>query len=603
MERKLIPFLLLFLLCLTGCQKTEEELEAERMQKLYGENKEITGTYDDSLAIKCNNGTFIGLQEDSVIAYKGIPYAIPPVGERRWKVPEAALDDDGVYEAYYFGKSPIQSEWPSEAGSYYPQSEDCLTLNVWVNEEDFKDEDAEKKPVMVFFHGGAYGWGGVSDPVYDGHNLVEKFDNIILVTVEYRVGIMGFIDFSSVPGGEEFKESGNLGLLDQICALKWVQKNIGSFGGDAGNVTIFGESAGAGSVSLLPLIDESEGLFQRIIAESGTVALTYSREECQNLTEKLLKDTECATMDELMALSEDQISSYNESLNDYNNFPERDGIILPEDPYEAYENGEEGSFDMMIGSNSDEVRYWIREMGYEAPLIGGYTVYAHGLPIVFENNMATLSEEEKADVKEFMAMQTGEKKVWRQTEFYNELLFRIPAMKQASIHSDNGNNVYTYYWTYPGEDDLIKACHAIELSYVFNNLDEKIYTGNKVNEELADEVQKMWVNFACTGDPSTDSHTWEKYDTDTRKTIVLGDDIHMEEDLKKEQRELLEPLLGHYFNGCYTQLSLDVPQVYRIEVQLVSGLIIFIVLITVAIIFRKKHLKNWIKERKRLRDE
>ena len=211
---------------------------------------------------------------------------------------------DGVYEAKYFGKSPVQSEWVSEVGSYYPQSEDCLTLNVWTNAAGPR----EGKTVMVFFHGGSYGWGATSDPIYDGHHLVEKHPDLVLVTVEYRLGIFGFIDFLEVPGGEAYAESGNLGLLDQVCALQWVRDNVAAFGGDLENVTIFGESAGAGSVSLLPLMAGTQGLFKRIIAESGSVTLTYSREECKKLTRLLLDKSGCATMDELTALSEETLA-------------------------------------------------------------------------------------------------------------------------------------------------------------------------------------------------------------------------------------------------------------------------------------------------------
>ena len=597
-ERKLrilIPVLLLFLLCLSGCENAEKK----RMLEMYGENHEITGDYDDSLAVKCNNGVFVGLKDGNVISYKGIPYAIPPVGERRWKKPELAPDGDKAYEAYYFGKSPIQSEWGSEVGSYYPCGEDCLTLNVWVNEKGPEKESASK-PVMVFFHGGAYGWGATSDPIYDGHNLVDKFDDIILVTVEYRVGMMGFIDFTSVPGGEDFKESGNLGILDQICSLEWIQKNIAEFGGDPGNVTIFGESAGAGSVSLIPVIDEADGLYRRIIAESGSMALTYSKQECQNLTQRLLKDSGCQNMDELMALSEEEITQLNETLNDYNNFPERDNVILPEDLYIEYDCGRADGIDMLIGTNKDETRYWIYEMGYYSPVFPefiGYMMYVHGMPIMYENNLETLDEEEMENVKAFMALQ-NDKEIWNETEFYNEMLFRVPAMKQAEYHSDNGNPTYTYYWTYPGENKTVGACHAIELSSVFDNLDERLYTGDNVNEELADEVQNMWVNFARTGDPSTDSHTWEQYDTKTRKTMVLGEDIHMEEDIKAEQRELMEPLLDHYFNGCYSQLNLNVPQVYRIINQIIALSILIISMIGCVIILTIRN-KNKRKMKKK----
>ena len=190
----------------------------------------------------------------------------------------------------------------------------CLTLNVWTNVTGPR----EGKTVMVFFHGGSYGWGATSDPIYDGRNLVEKYPDLVLVTAEYRLGIFGFIDFSGVPGGEDYAESGNLGLLDQICALEWVRDNIAAFGGDPEKVTIFGESAGAGSVSLLPLIEETDGLFRRIIAESGSVALTYSREECKNLTQMLLKKSGCTDMDGLSSLSEETLTKLNETLNDYN---------------------------------------------------------------------------------------------------------------------------------------------------------------------------------------------------------------------------------------------------------------------------------------------
>ena len=541
-----------------------------QIQSLYGENEIISGDYDDSLAAVCNNGVFIGLADNGVTSYKGIPYAEPPVGALRWKSPVPAQDSKNVYQAYYYGHSPIQTEWPSEEGSYYPQSEDCLTLNIWAN----ANEPGEGKTVMVFFHGGSYGWGATSDPMYDGHNLVAKYPDIILVTVEYRLGILGFIDFSSVPGGEAYSTSGNLGLLDQVCALQWIQHNISAFGGDPDNVTIFGESAGAGSVSLLPLIDAADGLYKRVIAESGSVALTYSKEECQNLTKLLLEKSGCATMNELTALSEKDLKSLNDDLNDYNNFPERDGIVLPEDLYDAYASGYASKADMLIGSNADEVRYWIAEMGYYVPGISGMPLYQHLLPVMYENNRKSMTDEEKQSVDEFLSLKSGQK-IWKLTELYNELLFRVPAMKQAELHAESGNRVYTYYWTMPGEDETVGACHAIELTYVFNNPQVTIYNGNAYDHELADTVQNMWVTFARTGDPSTEAILWQPYNKQTRMTMVLGEGVYMESDLKEDQRKLFEPLLWHYFNGCYSQLDLMVPQTWRIIWQVLAIIAMF----------------------------
>jgi para-nitrobenzyl esterase len=573
MQKKVTCTLLIFVLASLLAACSDENDIRSLMKDKYGENKEITGFFDEKTAVKCSNGVFVGKDEDGVIAYKGIPFAEQPTGKLRWKPPVHAKDSSKVYEAYYFGHSPVQTEAASEPGSFYPQGEDCLNLNVWTNRKN----DSEKKPVMVFFHGGSYGWGATSDPMYDGHNLISKFDDVILVTAEYRTGIMGFMDFSKVKGGEEYKESGNLGLLDQKCALEWVQRNISAFGGDPGNVTIFGESAGGGSVSLLPLMKGTDGLFRRIIAQSGSVALTFSREECQELTKMLLKETRCKTMKELVALPAEKLKEANENLNDYANFPERDGIVLPLDLYEEYKAGKTARYDMMQGTNADEFRCFIWEMEEMAPGFPETSVYEHTLPVLYENDMKRLSAEEKAHVARFMKMQGREKKIWKQTEFYNEVMFRIPAMKQAEYHSAAGGNSYVYYWTYPCDDEVIGACHAVELSYVFNNLEDKIYTGDNVNKELADVVQNMWVSFARDGDPSYKKfreYKWEQYDSKDRKTMILGEDVHMENDVKSAQRKEIEPILHHYINGCHSKLDLNVPQTYRIAFQLLASLVL-----------------------------
>ena len=519
----LITMIAIILVSLPLKVRAGENPEKTKMQKKAGINRIITESYDESLAAHCHNGTFVGQADGAVLSFKGIPYAEPPVGRLRWKNPVLVSDREGVYEAKYFGKSPIQTEWFSEVGSYYLKGEDCLNLNVWVNIQD----SSKEKTVMVFFHGGSFGWGGTSDPLYDGHNLVEKFPDISLVTVGYRTGIMGFIDFSSGPGGEDYATSGNLGLLDQVCALKWIQKNIKAFGGNPDNVTIFGESAGGGSVSLLPLIEGTKGLFRRIIAESGSVCQSYSRRESRYLTQMLLKNSKCSNMEELMALSEEELMNLNEDLNDSNNFPLRDGIVLPEELYSAWENPDLADIDFMTGTNKDELRYWIRELGYDVPVLPNLLAYKLQMPIAYENVMKKMSAEEKELTDRFMQLQSGEK-IWKITEFYNELLFRVPALEQAIRHKGKS---YNYYWTMPGADKTLGSCHAVELAYVFNNPQADLYTGGLYDEKLADITQNMWVNFARIGDPGTDEYAWEPYTSENRKTMVLGQEIGMTTDL------------------------------------------------------------------------
>ena len=516
----------------------------------YRKNNTITGEYDTGTAVSCINGTFVGKEKEGVVAFRGIPFAQPPVGKLRWKDPVPVTASDSVYEAYHFGSSPIQTKLDSERASMYHQSEDCLYLNVWTA----KGYPGSKRAVMVFIHGGNYGWGGTADPLYDGHNFVKAHPEVVLVTIAYRVGIMGFVDLSTIPGGEAYPTAGNLGLLDQICALRFVQRNIKNFGGDPSNVTIFGESAGAGSVSLLPLIPSANGLFTKIIAESGSVALTYSRKECKKITDMLLKETGARTMRELAALPTEKLIKANEKLNDCNNFPERDGIVLPEDLYEAYENGDAFPVKMMIGTNADELRYWLLD-------VGGMAQYRVMSRVLLAATLKHMKDMDKRRAYSFLryVSQREPHRTWQITELFNDLLFRLPAARQAQAHAAHGNSVYMYYWKYPSALPYMGACHAVELAYVFNNLEDTIYTGDNIDTKLAALVQQMWVNFAVTGDPSADGLEWEPYSAESRKTMVLDSDSYIVDDLNRRERRTLMPLVDYRINGSYTEPPAEIP--------------------------------------------
>ena len=519
-------------------------LEKERINALFGENRKLNYNPDEEHSVGCNNGVFVPKVMDMVRIFKGIPFALPPIGERRWKKPVPVPESDDIYEAYYNGKSPIQTVIDSERSSYYPQSEDCLYLNVWVNDA-CKDTN---KPIMVFIHGGAYGWGGTVDPLYDGFNFIKLHPEVILITIAYRVGLFGFVDLSYLKGGEQFEDAPNLGIYDQIEALRWIQKNGEAFGGDINNVTIFGESAGGGSVSILPLIDEAKGLFHRVIAESGSLALTYAKDECKAFTDKLIKASGKDSMDKLMKLTTEELAKINEGLNEANNFPMRDGKLIPIDPYEPYLQGKTKDIDMILGTNANELYYWIGELG-------GLFNYSAGMPVKYKADISKVKKEDKKFIKDFMRIAKGNK-IARITEFYNEIMFRLPAILQAEGHSENNGNVYMYYWKEESKIPLYKACHAVELAYVFYNIDETIYTGEKADEELARMVSNMWVEFAKTGNPSLPDIKWDKYDIKNRKTITFKkDDIKIEEDILKAQREILFPIVKYMINPGYADIE------------------------------------------------
>ena len=522
----------------------------------YQPNRPITGEYDGSCAADCVNGIFVGRTREGVTAFRGIPFAAPPVGPLRWKEPVPVTAREGVYEALYNGPSAIQTHLDSERASFYEQSEDCLYLNVWTAE----GYAGQKRPVMVFIHGGNYGWGGTADPLYDGHNFVKAHPEIVLVTIAYRIGIFGFMDFSEVPGGEAYPCSGNLGLLDQLCALRYLQENLRSFGGDPKNVTVFGESAGGGSVSLLPLLPAANGLFSRVIAESGSIALTYSRKECLPLTRALLKASGAKTMAELAALPEKRLKAINNTVGQVNNFPERDGVVLPKDLYAAYESGAVLPVDMLIGTNADELRYWILD-------VGGLSAYRHASYFLFNSTVKRLDQADRLRAEAFLRLQADKgisDKPWQITEFFNELLFRLPAIRQAEAHAARGNRTFLYYWSCPSSLPRLGACHAVELAYVFNNLDETIYTGEGVNRELAAQVQQMWVNFAKTGDPSVDGLQWSPYSRTSRSTMILDAPSRMERDWREDERKCLTPLLRYCVNGNSAVPSVDASDLLRI---------------------------------------
>jgi len=247
---------------------------------------------------------------------------------------------------------------------------------------------------------------------------------------------------------------------------------------------------------------------------------------------------------------------------------------------------------MLMGSNEDEVRYWINEMKYYSSFFSGFFLFKHGFPIMYENNLKLMSEEDKKNVDKFIDLK-NDKKIWRLTEFYNEIVFRVPMIKQAEFHSQFGSgSTYIYHWKYPGADEKVGACHTIELPSVLNNLQETLLTGGHVNKDLANEVQNMWINFARNGNPSTEHHVWEPYDSATRKVMILDETIEMNEKFKEEQRELIEPLLKYYFNGCYVQLSWNVPQVYKIIAQVLATLLIIALFIALLIYFIVKFVKR-----------
>lgn len=521
------------------------------MLSIYGENKEISGEYDMSLSAKTVSGTYVGKADaDNVVSWKGIPYAKQPVGDLRWKAPQKPDASDKVFEAYYFGKSSVQFESSDEASSLYPQGEDCLNLNVWNNYSD----KSSNKPIMVWIHGGAYIQGGTSDPYYDGTNFVKNHPDVIFASMDYRTDFLGFINLSNVSGAEEYTDTANLGLLDEIQALSWLKENAEAFGGDPERITIFGESAGGGSVSALMLAPQAKGLFKRGIMESGTsAAYLRTAKKSMERTEQIMEISGAKNLDDFMSLTVSDIQKIEKILIIENNvdypYPQSDGIVIPMDIEEALSSDARDGLDMLIGTTKDEYNYWTMLYGKE-----------NNMQIMqgrVGQTLAEMNDEQKAKFDTFMSSQDGDE--------YNKLLqyinyrsFHCPARFEAQTHAANGQNAYVYYFTEETNNPDLLSCHGYDLSFVLGNVDEASAKDIPAAYRLSEIMQQMWVNFAKTGNPSLNAGEvdgageikWDKYGIDNYPVMVFdAQSTRQESDPVKEGSDLLMDLFRMRINA------------------------------------------------------
>ena len=574
------------------------DVTVEVTAKLQGEN----------VAVKCQNGTFVGVRDSmsGVVAFKSVPYAKPPTKETglRWKPPVRPDDSDEVFSARHFGPAAAQTYVEGEAASFGPVSEDCLKLSIWT--ADGFRTDNPSRAVMFFIHGGSYGWGGMCDPLYDGERLVRDNPDVILVSCDYRLNAFGFLDLTGLPGYDpekhkDYDQSVNLGILDQQAGLRWVKENIAAFGGDPNNITIFGESAGGGSVSCLLQAKGSEGLFRRAIVMSGALDLTDSPENYKagNQAYLLMKAAGKSSIDELLAcstkellaaldtpLSDSRIATIRHrtpreggsQVTDLNNYPMCDDVrgIVASDPYEACRTNEVAKdVDVMIGTTSEELNYWATMM---------YGVSSEALPSTTDplgyfyqylsnkvNNIRALYARvgNETAITKFLEgpgashpFDSDERynlgglypNIWGRTELMSELSFRMPAIMMAERHgelvrtSGGCGKTYMYYFCRPQkslEMPWCGACHASELTSVFKTLNLEVDGGEDAKKTLAKNVSGAFVAFAKTGDPGDE---WATYDTEERRTTVIGKKgdfndakLRLQYDPDGDQRKLLEP--------------------------------------------------------------
>lgn len=471
-------------------------------------------------------GKLQGTVHQGVRVWKGIPYVQPPIGERRFRPPEAPEAWDGIRVAADFGPicpQPVTGSFFGMNDSGRAQSEDCLYLNIWSP----ASTDAALRPVLVWIHGGAFVTGHGSLPIYDGTSFVQR-GNVLVVTLNYRLGPFGFLHLSPLGRGL----SSNLGLLDQIAALHWVRDNIEAFGGDPEQVTVFGESAGSMSIAALLSMPAAKGLFKRAIMESGA-SQVMPPAQAEGITRHFLKELGTDTnLDLLHTVTTEQIMTVSKKMRiPIGTFltyqPVLDPETLPREPLDAVEDGAAAGIPLLIGTNRDEGFFFVRP---STPLMKEEAIV--------QALRAFMPEEQaKALARSYPATTEA------QAQFVTDLLFWRASLQFAE---GQGNHapvwMYRFDWTLPSHPMLGKAIHAAEIAFVFHNLQLFEHLGLRLDEAthaLARRMQDAWISFAVRGTPDTEELPWPRYDTERRATMFLDRECRVTDDPDAAKRGLL----------------------------------------------------------------
>ena len=502
-------------------------------------------------------GTVAGVHTDRVLSFKNIPYAAAPTGEERWSAPKPPDTWTGVREAAQFGPISWQIVATEQGALSFAQdatppvlAEDCLSLNVWT-----PNADDEARPVMVWIHGGAFVTGSGSSPIYDGSNLSRR-GNVVVVTINYRLGVLGFLNLNEVTGGR-ISSTGNEGLLDQAFALEWVRDNIARFGGDPNNVTIFGESAGGMSVGALLALREAKGLFHKAIPQSGAAHTANTLAQSTDVASQLLAALEISpnsNLSKLFELSAEELTRVGAEVSAKLPWmcyqPCIDGAQLSARPIECVANGSADDVSVLVGCTRDEWLLFsvmdpsIKAMTQDdfesrlAPRNGRPDL--RGLGIGYQEILSRDGNDvTPADVWQVIESDRG---------------FRMPGIVLAETLNKRSKDTYQYLFTVesPAYGGILKSCHAIDIGYVFgthklNEGTRGFFGGEPAHTELAAITMDAWLAFAHTGNPAIDTlSNWSPYDRETRSTAIFGLPASVENAPLEELRALWDdPSVGN----------------------------------------------------------
>ena len=491
--------------------------------------------------------------------FRGIPYAQPPVGNLRFKAPVPATPWEGALDATRFGSACAQVYYqeiatPEEFGP--TDDENCLTLNIWT-----PGLDDETRPVMVWIHGGANWTESSRIAYYDGQKLGERGD-VVVASLNYRLGIFGFVDIS-VLGGDAYDGSENNGIRDQILALRWIRQNIDRFGGDPHNITVFGESAGSGDISVILATEGPDRLFDRAILQSGAGS-TRPADRAAEIAQRMLHGGGVESIDALLEMSGAEVLEAMrkgvaaiglDGLRTDSLFrPTVDGELIKGRPEEMLAAGNASEIDLMIGTTAHELRYYylyepsLMELKLEDPRL---EVFLEGIGATDRKALVELYARSRPDLAEFEIV----------NDILSDRVFWVPSIRQAEAQLEVSDDVWMYRFDWevpasPVQDALgskLGAAHGVEVAFLFSSFDDTFYraflggwpkdaTEAHRWETLVGAVQDSWTAFARSGDPAAHHNPalphWPRYDAEARATMAFDYENRVLSDPKKDERLL-----------------------------------------------------------------
>jgi para-nitrobenzyl esterase len=505
------------------------------------------------LLVETDRGAVRGIRRRGVRMWRGIPYAASTGGARRFGAPEPAPPWDDVRDASTFGPVAPQNRKGQFIGAHprLPRSEDCLSVNVTA-----PDEPAAGRPVMVFIHGGAYSVGSAGEYPRQGEQLVRRH-GVVYVSLNYRLGALGWLDFRAYASPRHPFEC-NLGLRDQVAALEWVRRNIRAFGGDPGNVTLFGESSGANSVTTLMTVPAAEGLFGRAISQSSPAYAVYVPEiaakwasEYVSTLSRLVDDDDLEsesvedaaamlhTADPtLLAEATTRLSlrTPDENPGTISLAPVIDGEFLPQQPLDAFRDGTAHRIPLIIGTNDREGSLFAGRISI--------------LPTTKPRIRAIFANTRKKSRKAIKRQYPGLPERRPAADFAGDFTFWFPSVKVGERHSRHAPVYFYRFDAAPRMSRLLglDATHGLELFALFERFSTPIGAGltllggRRLYRDVGRRMQRHWVSFAASGAPEP---TWPRYDEAVRRTLVFDRTDRVESDPRRSKRLAWEEFVPH----------------------------------------------------------